>query len=160
MAQTRAVSNPPAWISKCAGVQKLSRPMVSCQEMSQYKPMAIRMDALVQAHTVHGTRLPATSDTDFDAEIGAEKLPAEVLIDTASNSSVQGSLEYKDTLNGDSFGGHSFPRKLRVQMNGALGGRIFQKRRHQFRVHVFSDFLELASGQADNKAVTIVIRIA
>jgi hypothetical protein len=42
------------------------------------------MDALVQAQTVHGTRPPATSDTGFDAEIGAEKLPAEVLIDTAS----------------------------------------------------------------------------
>jgi hypothetical protein len=38
------------------------------------------MEALTQAHTVHGTCTAVTSDTGFAAGIGAVKLPVEVLI--------------------------------------------------------------------------------
>src|ERR1700748_682145 len=99
MAQTRAVSNPPSWISRCAGVQKLSRPMVSCQEISQYKPMAIRMDALTQAQPVQGTRMPPASGAAFAAVIGAGKLLAEVFIQPPS--SLRG-YRIQDTLNNHS----------------------------------------------------------
>ena len=30
--------SPPAWISRCAGVQNVSRPIDMCHEMSQYTP--------------------------------------------------------------------------------------------------------------------------
>ncbi len=46
---------------------------------------AIRIEALTQAQTVQGTRTADASVTDFEAEIGAGKLPAEVFIRTASS---------------------------------------------------------------------------
>jgi hypothetical protein len=42
--------------------------------------MAIKMEALTQAHTVQGTCTAATSVTGFAAGIGAVKLPVEVLM--------------------------------------------------------------------------------
>src|SRR5256885_4041622 len=44
---------PPAWISRCAGVQKESRPIVMCHEMSQYTPTITHAAANTTASACH-----------------------------------------------------------------------------------------------------------
>src|SRR5258708_1836252 len=44
-------------LRRCAGVQKVSRPMVSCQEMSQYRPDIIQAAASTLAHIYQGIGL-------------------------------------------------------------------------------------------------------
>src|SRR5947209_11106319 len=52
-----AASTAANWIMRCAGVQKVSRPMVSCQEMSQYKPTGIHKAPRAHAQTYQGIPL-------------------------------------------------------------------------------------------------------
>src|ERR1700740_2914736 len=44
----------PNWISRCAGVQKVSRPMVMCQEMSQYSPLEMQAVASTELQRYQG----------------------------------------------------------------------------------------------------------
>src|SRR4029077_17702466 len=46
---------PHNWISMCAGVQNVSRPMDMCQEMSQEPPITTDTTAPKSDHTYHGT---------------------------------------------------------------------------------------------------------
>src|SRR5205085_10677854 len=52
--------NPPAaahnWMSRCGSVQKVSRPMDVCHEMSHTPPAIAEMVAITEVHTVQGTR--------------------------------------------------------------------------------------------------------
>src|SRR5690349_4740610 len=52
--QVMPASTPHNWISKCAGVQNVSRPMLLCHEMSQTPPMALDVMAATQHHTYQG----------------------------------------------------------------------------------------------------------
>src|ERR1700723_3931854 len=42
-------------IAICAGVQNVSRPMVMCQEISQYKPKVMEVTAVAPDQTCQGT---------------------------------------------------------------------------------------------------------
>src|SRR5215469_16120577 len=41
----------PKWIARCAGVQKVSRPIDKCQEMSQNSPPVVAVAAMAEHHT-------------------------------------------------------------------------------------------------------------
>src|SRR5450432_396386 len=58
--QHTAASTAPNWMARCAGVQKLSRPMVMCQEMSQYSPKII--DEIDAAPAQRGHGIAAVAD--------------------------------------------------------------------------------------------------
>src|SRR5262245_35170083 len=49
---------PPAWMSKCAGVQNVSRPIDMCHEMSQYTPTITHVAANTAVYACHS---PATA---------------------------------------------------------------------------------------------------
>src|SRR6202034_1097627 len=53
--QVTAASRPPNWIARWAGVQNVSRPMVMCQEISQYKPKVMEVTAVAPDQTCQGT---------------------------------------------------------------------------------------------------------
>src|SRR5580704_13013185 len=53
--QVTAASRPPKWIARWAGVQNVSRPMVMCQEISQYKPKVMEVTAVAPDQTCQGT---------------------------------------------------------------------------------------------------------
>src|SRR5271163_2923850 len=48
---------------RCAGVQKVSRPMDMCQEMSQYKPITVDVTASAELHTYQGTAAVSAAAT-------------------------------------------------------------------------------------------------
>src|SRR5579862_4970224 len=45
---------PQSWMRRCAGVQKESRPTVSCQEMSQTPPTTLQATAKTLHQMYHG----------------------------------------------------------------------------------------------------------
>src|ERR1700733_12538994 len=51
-----AAITPQAWIARCAGVQKVSRPMERCQETSHAPPMEAEVTASAPNHMYQGTR--------------------------------------------------------------------------------------------------------
>src|SRR5262252_7309390 len=54
MAAAKPPNTAPNWINKCAGVQNVSRPIVMCQEMSQYNPVVIESDASTEVQAYQG----------------------------------------------------------------------------------------------------------
>src|SRR5882672_212449 len=56
-AQMIAAITPQAWIARCAGVQKVSRPIERCQEMSQAPPIEAEVTASAPHHTYQGMSL-------------------------------------------------------------------------------------------------------
>ncbi len=52
---TTAASTPQAWIIRCAGVQKLSRPIERCQETSHAPPMVAQVTAIAPVQMYQGT---------------------------------------------------------------------------------------------------------
>ena len=48
---------PQRWMAMWAGVQKLSRPMDSCQEISHCVPTTALVTAAAAHQTYHGTRV-------------------------------------------------------------------------------------------------------
>ena len=52
---SRTASNPPPWISMCAGVQNVSRPIDRCHEISQCTPTMEDVLASTAHHTYQGT---------------------------------------------------------------------------------------------------------
>src|SRR5260370_1072453 len=67
--QESAASKAPNWIARCAGVQNVSRPMVMCQEMSQYSPKTMEVMAPAPANKGQGTQAVEVC-AGADAEIG------------------------------------------------------------------------------------------
>src|SRR5260370_42020082 len=51
-----AAITPQAWIARCAGVQKVSRPIERCQETSHAPPILAEVTARAPNHTYQGTR--------------------------------------------------------------------------------------------------------
>src|SRR5271154_6657653 len=70
---------------RCAGVQKVSRPMDMCQEMSQYKPTTVDVTASAELHTYQGTAAASAAAT---AREGAEaiEIPCAIAGPLKSNS--------------------------------------------------------------------------
>src|SRR3569833_343930 len=58
---------PPAWISRCAGVQNESRPIVMCHEMSQYVPATMHETDASETQTNQGMRLEDPVMASHDA---------------------------------------------------------------------------------------------
>src|SRR5438270_5372180 len=54
-----AAITPQAWIARCAGVQKLSRPMERCQETSHAPPILAEVTASAPNHMYQGTGGPS-----------------------------------------------------------------------------------------------------
>src|SRR5579859_3807303 len=52
--QAIPASTPHSWISRCAGVQNVSRPTLLCHEMSHTPPMALDVMATTQHQTYQG----------------------------------------------------------------------------------------------------------
>ena len=50
-----AAITPQAWIARCAGVQKVSRPIERCQETSHAPPMEAEVTASAPNHRYQGT---------------------------------------------------------------------------------------------------------
>src|ERR1700733_12855035 len=93
--QVTAASMPPKWMARWAGVQNVSRPMVMCQEISQYKPKVIEVTAAAPDQTCQGTAatrlaIPAGSARDVissgilcainDAQLSREQTIADMVI--------------------------------------------------------------------------------
>src|SRR4051812_30190704 len=55
---------------RCAGVQKVSRPIVMCQEMSQCSPTMAAVAANVSVHAYHGTDSAASRTATRRAAAG------------------------------------------------------------------------------------------
>src|SRR5579863_8798745 len=53
-AQPRPASTAPNWTSRWAGVQNVSRPMVSCQTISQYNPDMMQATAMAEVQLCQG----------------------------------------------------------------------------------------------------------
>src|ERR1700730_10304742 len=54
-----AAITPQAWIARCAGVQKVSRPMERCQGTSHAPPILAEVTASAPNHRYQGTRGPS-----------------------------------------------------------------------------------------------------
>src|ERR1700733_3171941 len=93
--QVTAASRPQKWTARWAGVQNVSRPMVMCQEISQYKPKVMEVTAAVPDQTCQGTAaaplaIPAGSARDVassgmlcainDAQLSQEQKIADIVI--------------------------------------------------------------------------------
>src|SRR5258707_15181394 len=56
--QMIAANTPQAWMARCAGVQKVSRPIERCQETSHAPPIEAEVTASAPNHRYQGTRDP------------------------------------------------------------------------------------------------------
>ncbi len=54
---------PPRYMATCAGVQKVSRPIVECHEMSQMAPTMMLVEPTARAYRYHGTALERSVGT-------------------------------------------------------------------------------------------------
>src|SRR5712664_3812849 len=52
-----AAMTPQAWMARCAGVQKVSRPMERCQETSHAPPIKAEVTARAPNHRYQGMRV-------------------------------------------------------------------------------------------------------
>src|SRR5260370_28506096 len=75
-----AAITPQAWIARCAGVQKVSRPMERCQETSHAPPMEAEVTARAPNHRYQGTRV-------FVAETWAARWGESGILDIKPHSS-------------------------------------------------------------------------
>src|ERR1700675_3798836 len=58
-----AAITPQAWIARCAGVQKVSRPIERCQETSHAPPILAEVTAIAPNHRYQGTHGPSDDET-------------------------------------------------------------------------------------------------
>jgi hypothetical protein len=57
-------SNPPPWMSMCAGVQNVSRPMDMCHEMSQIIPVTIIVAAATTAYACQANTSARSAESE------------------------------------------------------------------------------------------------
>ena len=58
-------------MARCAGVQKVSRPIVRCQEISQIAPTTTLVEAKITAKMDHGMRVATARSAKVSVAAGA-----------------------------------------------------------------------------------------